>query len=53
MSDRGMDHDTPAADVPEGEEKWPIGFILTIVMVSAYLVYRLIQGLVLLVDWIF
>ncbi len=44
-----------ATDVPiqvEGE-KWPVGFILTIVMVSLYLIYRIIQGGVLIFDWIF
>ena len=35
------------------EEKWPIGFILTIVMVSAYLLYRLVQGVVLFFQWVF
>jgi hypothetical protein len=29
------------------EERWPIGFILTIVMAGLYLAYRLWQGLVL------
>ncbi len=40
-------------DAALDEEKWPIGFILTIVMVGVYLAYRLIQGVVLLIDWIF
>ena len=56
MSDRDMDHEaTPSAggEVPADEEKWPIGFILTIVMVSIYLGYRLIQGIVLFIDWVF
>ena len=63
MSDRDMDNDADEAasaevgdgtpQLPEDDEKWPIGFILTIVMVSIYLGYRLIQGLVLFADWIF
>lgn len=56
MSDREMDHEaapTPQEDVPADEEKWPFGFILTIVMVGIYLAYRLIQGIVLFIDWIF
>ena len=38
--------DTDAATSPE-EERWPIGFILTMVMAGVYLAYRLWQGLVL------
>ncbi len=63
MSDRDMDNDADEAasaevgdgtpQLPEDDEKWPIGFILTIVMVSIYLGYRLIQGIVLFADWIF
>jgi len=47
-----------AATTPQGgpadaaEERWPVGFILTIVMVGIYLAYRLIQGIVLFVDWV-
>jgi|GEM_PF-2107703 len=39
----------PAGD-PE-DERWPVGFILTIVMVALYLGYRLVQGLVALWQW--
>jgi hypothetical protein len=38
---------TPAEETPPEEERWPIGFILTIVMAGLYLAYRLWQGLVL------
>ncbi len=57
----GTDHPDAAADPdPEAfaehgdrpaepeEERWPIGFILTIVMAGLYLAYRLWQGLALL-----
>ena len=37
----------------DGDERWPIGFILTIVMVALYVGYRLIQGVVLVIDWLF
>ncbi|HSF84614.1 MAG TPA: hypothetical protein VLG28_03005 [Acidimicrobiia bacterium] len=50
-ADRSIE-DPAAAEIPE-DEKWPFGFILTIAMVSIYLAYRLIQGVVLFVDWIF
>lgn len=40
-------------DGADTEDKWPIGFILTISLVGIYLGYRLIQGLVLLVQWVF
>jgi hypothetical protein len=61
MSEPEMDHDADAAkDVTSAEvgaevedEKMPFGFILTIVMVGVYLLYRIIQGIVLLIDWIF
>ena len=36
-----------------GDEKWPVGFILTIVMVGGYLAYRLVQGVVLFFQWVF
>ncbi len=56
MSDREVEHGSPQAGSdgpgPE-EERWPVGFILTIVMVSLYLGYRLVQGAVLFVQWIF
>ncbi|MBA2336149.1 MAG: hypothetical protein H0V96_00025 [Acidimicrobiia bacterium] len=41
----------PGRGAAEHEEKWPVGFILTIVMVSLYLGYRLWQGLVALWHW--
>ena len=55
----GIEHPDAAAADPEAEpidsesiapeeERWPIGFILTIVMAGLYLAYRLYQGLVLL-----
>ena len=56
----GTDHPDAAADpdpsaehadlepVEPEEERWPIGFILTIVMAGLYLAYRLWQGLALL-----
>ena len=38
----------PAGEEPSPEEeRWPIGFILTIIMAGLYLAYRLWQGLVL------
>lgn len=40
-------------DGSKDDEKWPIGFILTISLVGVYLGYRLIQGVVLLVQWVF
>jgi hypothetical protein len=57
MTDAEHAHDPVPrdGDVPAGEdeEKWPVGFILTIVMVGVYLGWRLIQGIVLMFDWIF
>lgn len=58
MSDSDLEQvpdDAPSEEPAESEasEKWPFGFILTIVMVSVYLAYRLIQGVVLFFDWIF
>jgi hypothetical protein len=32
------------------EEKWPIGFMLTIVLVALYLGWRLVQGIAWLID---
>ncbi len=43
----------PGASGRPDEDRWPIGFILTIVMVGGYLAYRLVQGVVLFFDWIF
>lgn len=52
----------PAADVPPGEpttdvpadnERWPLGFMLTIVMVSLYVGYRLVQLTVKFFQWVF
>jgi len=51
--DATVAHDAGDAEAVAEDEKWPFGFILTIVMVSIYLAYRLIQGVVLFVDWIF
>lgn len=42
-----------SAELAAEDEKWPVGFILTIVMVSLYLAYRIIQGFVLFFQWIF
>ncbi len=57
MSERDADRSLESAESGEGaaaeEERWPFGFILTIAMVAIYLAYRLIQGVVLFVDWIF
>lgn len=56
MSDPTADnihHEADAVDAGADEEKWPIGFILTIVMVGGYLAYRLVQGIVLFFQWIF
>jgi hypothetical protein len=60
MSDSDLERpsDEHAAEHADGaaaeeDEKWPFGFILTIAMVSIYLAYRLIQGVVLFIDWIF
>ena len=39
---------TPA----EGEEKWPLGFIVLVVSAAIYLGWRLIQGIAWLVDWV-
>ncbi len=38
--------DTTSAD----EEKWPVGFMLTIVLVMLYLGWRLVQGIGWLID---
>ncbi len=52
----------PAVADPDGggevagdpdDEKWPIGFMLTIALTALYLGWRLVQGLVLLFDWLF
>ena len=56
MTDPAADEvhdDQGAVAAGPNEEKWPVGFILTIVMVGGYLAYRLIQGIVLLIDWLF
>jgi hypothetical protein len=36
-----------------GNERWPVGFMLTIVMVSLYVGYRLIQLTVKFFQWLF
>ncbi len=36
-----------------GDERWPVGFMLTIVMVSLYVGYRLIQLTVKFFQWLF
>ncbi len=42
-----------AADEPDtSDEKWPWSFILLIVSAAIYLGWRLIQGIVWLVNWI-
>ena len=48
----GEDGGGDAAGDPD-DEKWPIGFMLTLGLTGLYLGWRLIQGLVLLFDWIF
>jgi len=56
MTEPTADHVHDDTDVPAShtaDEKWPIGFILTIVMVGGYLAYRLIQGIVLFFEWVF
>lgn len=42
-----------ASDEPAGsDEKWPWSFILLIVSATIYLGWRLIQGIVWLVNWV-
>jgi hypothetical protein len=42
----------PPADRTDDEDRWPIGFMLTIGLAGLYLGWRLIQGIVLFFDWI-
>ncbi|GMQ84613.1 MAG: hypothetical protein BMS9Abin07_0177 [Acidimicrobiia bacterium] len=45
--------ESEAADEPDGsDEKWPWSFILLIVSAAIYLGWRLIQGIVWVVDWV-
>lgn len=54
MTEPTADHTQEQPDLASAEdEKWPVGFILTIVMVGGYLAYRLVEGAVLFYQWIF
>jgi hypothetical protein len=43
----------PTTDAPAVNERWPLGFMLTIVMVSLYVGYRLVQLTVKFFQWVF
>jgi hypothetical protein len=46
MSDDRGGREDPSA------EKWPVGFIVLVVAAAIYLLFRLIQGIGWLADWI-
>ena len=43
----------PGAPNEAATERWPVGFMLTIVMVSLYVGYRLVQLTVKFFQWLF
>ena len=45
--------DSPTSETPAAEERWPIGFMLTIAMVALYVGFRLVQLGMRLFQWLF
>ena len=44
------DADTPPADQRADDEKWPIGFMTILLLVTLYLGWRLVQAVAWVID---